>query len=542
MSRPDLTSPAAASTHRAGRREWVGLGLLALPAVLVSMDMTVLHLAVPSLSADLRPTSTELLWIVDIYGFMIAGFLITMGTLGDRIGRRKLLLVGAAAFGVASVLAAFSTTAGMLIAARMLLGVAGATLAPSTLALIRNMFLDPQQRTAAISMWFMSFLAGAAVGPLVGGALLEYFWWGSAFLIGVPVMALLLAAGPFLLPEYRDPTAGRLDLASAAMSLAAVLAVIYGLKQVAADGLALPPILVIAAGVATAVVFVRRQRALSDPLLDLTLFGERTFSVSLGVLTLAAAVMGGVGYLTAQYLQLVLGLSPLQAGLWMLPPFGAGIVLMMVAPLLVRRVRPGLVIGAGLALAAAGFVVVSQVGDNAGLPFVVTGTAMVFAGLMPVAALGMDVVINAVAPRRTGAASAISETTQELGFALGIALLGSLGTAVYRRRMTDALPPDSPAQAADAARDTLGGATGVADQLPAGLLVTAGQAYTDGLQAAAAASAVALAAAAVVAATLLRRTPTRSRQEPLTATPDGDASHGPTSTGADPHGSRSGPA
>ncbi|MCW6010898.1 MFS transporter, partial [Micromonospora sp. CPCC 205371] len=383
MSRPDLTSPAAESTRRAGRREWIGLGLLTLPAVLVSMDMTVLHLAVPSLSADLRPSSSELLWIVDIYGFMIAGFLITMGTLGDRIGRRKLLLVGAAAFGVASVLAAFSTTAWMLIAARMLLGVAGATLAPSTLALIRNMFRDLRQRTAAISMWFMSFLAGAAVGPLVGGALLEYFWWGSAFLIGVPVMALLIAAGPFLLPEYRDPTAGRLDLASTAMSLAAVLAVIYGLKQVAADGLALPPVLVVAAGVATAVVFVRRQRTLSDPLLDLTLFGERTFSVSLGVLTLAAAVMGGVGYLTAQYLQLVLGLSPLQAGLWMLPPLGAGIVLMMAAPLLVRRVRPGLVIGAGLALAAAGFVVVGQVGGGAGLPIVSPRASTVLAGLMP---------------------------------------------------------------------------------------------------------------------------------------------------------------
>jgi DHA2 family multidrug resistance protein-like MFS transporter len=153
------------------------------------------------------------------------------GTLGDRIGRRKLLLVGAAAFGVASVLAAFSTTPAMLIAARVLLGVAGATLAPSTLALIRNMFQDPRQRTMAISMWFMSFLTGAAVGPLAGGALLEYFWWGSAFLIGVPVMVLLLAAGPFLLPEYRDRTAGRLDLASAGMSLAAVLAVIYGLNR-----------------------------------------------------------------------------------------------------------------------------------------------------------------------------------------------------------------------------------------------------------------------------------------------------------------------
>jgi DHA2 family multidrug resistance protein-like MFS transporter len=222
--------------------------MLALPALLVAMDLTVLHLAVPELSADLRPSASQLLWIVDSYGFMIAGFLITMGTLGDRIGRRRLLLIGAAAFGAASLLAAFSTSAAMLIVARALLGVAGATLAPSTLALIRNMFQDPQQRTVAISAWFMSFLAGAAVGPLLGGALLEFFWWGSAFLIGVPVMVLLLVVGPVLLPEYRDPRAGRLDLASAAIVLGAVLAVIYRLKQIAADGLAVLPALSIVAG------------------------------------------------------------------------------------------------------------------------------------------------------------------------------------------------------------------------------------------------------------------------------------------------------
>jgi DHA2 family multidrug resistance protein-like MFS transporter len=394
--------PNQATTNgiRAGRREWWGLAVLALPMLLVSMDLTVLHLAVPSLSADLMPSSSQLLWIVDIYGFMIAGFLITMGTLGDRVGRRRLLLVGAAAFGVASVLAAFSTSAEMLIAARALLGVAGATLAPSTLALIRNMFHDPAQRTAAISIWFTSFLAGAALGPLVGGALLELFWWGSAFLIGVPVMVLLLVTGPILLPEYRDRHAGRLDLPSAALVLASVLGVIYGLKEIAADGLGLLPALAIAAGLVAGAGFARRQRTLADPLIDLRLFAARTFSVSLGALTLAAIVMGGVSYLVAQYLQLVLGLSPLHAGLWMLPPLGVGIMAMLLAPLVVRRVRPGFVMAAGLALAALGFAVVSRADGTSGLAAVVVGLMIVFVGLMPVSALGVDVVLGAAPPGR----------------------------------------------------------------------------------------------------------------------------------------------
>ena len=445
------------------------------------------------------------MWIVDIYGFMIAGFLITMGTLGDRIGRRRLLLIGAAASGLASVLAAFSTSAEMLITARALLGVAGATLAPSTLALIRNMFPDAAQRTVAISIWFTSFLAGAALGPLVGGALLEYFWWGSAFLIGVPVMVLLLAAGPILLPEYRDRDSGPMDLPSASLALAAVLGVIYGLKEIAADGLAVLPALAVVAALVAGVAFARRQRTLAVPLIDLRLFGARTFSVSLGALTLGAVVMGGVSYLVAQYLQLVLRLSPLEAGLWMLPPLGVGIVAMLLAPMVVRRVRPGFVLAAGLALAAVGFAVVGQIGGAAGLVVVVIGLMIVFAGLMPVSALGVDIVLGAAPPERAGAASAISETTQELGLALGIALLGSIGVAVYRGQMLDAVAAGVAPEAAEAARDTLGGATGVAERLPPGLLDTAREAFTDGLQLAAVASAVVLAGIAVVAAIVLRR-------------------------------------
>src|SRR5262249_6676744 len=210
-------------------------GVMGVPCMLYSMDLTVLNLALPRVSADLRPTSAQLLWIVDIYGFVLAGMLITMGTLGDRIGRRRLLLIGAAAFGAGSILAAFSRTAEMLIATRALLGVAGATLAPSTLSLIRNMFLDERQRTVAIGVWISSYSFGAVIGPFVGGWLLESFWWGSVFLIGVPVMALLLVLGPLVLPEFKDPNAGQLDLTSSLLSLLAVLPVIYGLKQMAQD-------------------------------------------------------------------------------------------------------------------------------------------------------------------------------------------------------------------------------------------------------------------------------------------------------------------
>ena len=355
------TAPAKAT-----RREWIGLAVIALPCLLYAMDLTVLTLAIPSLAADLNPTSTELLWIVDIYGFLVAGFLITMGTLGDRIGRRRLLLVGAAAFGAASVLAAFAQTPEMLIASRALLGIAGATLAPSTLSLIRNMFHDSHQRTVAIGIWVTSFSTGAAIGPLVGGVLLESFHWGSVFLLAVPVMAVLLAVGPKLLPEYKDPNPGRLDLASAALSLTAVLAVIFGIKELAKDGLEPLGISALVAGLAIGAAFIDRQRRLAEPMIDLGLFRRRAFSLSLSANTLAFAVVFGLEVFVAQYFQLVLGYSPLEAGLWSLPGALAFVVGSQLTPPLAARIRPPVLMLGGIVVAIAGVAMLTQVSAATG--------------------------------------------------------------------------------------------------------------------------------------------------------------------------------
>ncbi|MGQ0639149.1 MAG: MFS transporter, partial [Gemmatimonadaceae bacterium] len=429
---------------KAGRREWIGLAVIALPCLLYSMDLTVLHLAVPQLSADLKPTSAQLLWIIDIYGFLVAGSLITMGTLGDRIGRRRLLLIGAAAFGVASVLAAFSTSAEMLIATRALLGIAGATVAPSTLSLIRNMFLDTHQRTVAISIWIMSYSLGAALGPLLGGVLLEFFWWGSVFLIAVPVMLILLLAGPSLLPEYRDPKAGRPDLTSAALSLGAVLAMIFGLKQIAQDGFGWFPMLVIVIGVVLGVIFARRQLHLADPLIDLRLFSVPGFTASLATYGLGIVVLFGGFLFLPQYLQLVRGLSPLQAGLWSLPWAAAFIVGSMLTPMLVKRIRPAYLMAAGLALAAPGFAVFTRVDANTGFLVYALGSIIFSLGFAPAFTLTTDLIVGAAPPERAGAAAAMSETSAEFGGALGIAVFGSIGIAVYRSMLNRALPANLP--------------------------------------------------------------------------------------------------
>jgi DHA2 family multidrug resistance protein-like MFS transporter len=508
---------------RAGRREWVGLAVLALPTLLVTMDLSVLFLAVPALTKDLQPSSAELLWITDIYGFLIAGSLITMGALGDRIGRRRLLLIGGGAFAIGSLLAAFSTSAPMLIAARAVLGVAGGTLAPSSLSLIRTMFRDEQQRTTAIGVWISCFAGGAALGPLLGGALLEQFWWGSVFLLNVPVMALLLALGPRLLPESRDPAGGRIDVVSAVLSMIAVLAVIYGVKRIAEHGIGGVAAVSVLGGLAVGALFVARQQALTDPLIDLPLFRAPAFSAAVTANIVATFVVIGTELFTAQYLQLVLGMGPLEAGLWSLPSVAGIIVGSMLAPLLVRRARPAQVVAAGLVLAAVGLGLLTQVGASSGLALIVAGTAITGLGVGPVGTVGTDLIVGAAPPERAGAASGISETGTELGGALGIAVLGSIGAAVYRSEVADAASAGADARLA---RDTLGGAVEAAARLPgrAGdeLLDAANAAFAQALQLAALIACAVAVCMAIVTLALLGRPPHRaSARGELDVTPAG---------------------
>ncbi|WP_131104741.1 MFS transporter [Ornithinimicrobium sufpigmenti] len=519
-------SPTAAV---AGRREWAGLAVLALPTLLLAMDITVLHLAVPQLTEDLAPSSSQLLWIIDIYPFLIAGLLTTMGRLGDRIGRRRLLLIGGIAFAAASMLAAFSPNATTLILARALLGVAGATLMPSTLSLIRNMFLNEDQRTRAISIWMSSFSVGAILGPMVGGLMLEHFWWGSVFLLALPVMALLLIAGPILLPEYADPNAGRLDPLSVVLSVIAILAGIYGLKQLAEAGLAPIPVTMIVIGVIVGAVFIRRQNKLEHPLLDLALFRRPAFGAAATALTLGQIVMAGTQLFVGQYLQLVLGMRPFEAGLWMLPTAVALIIGTLGAPYALRFARRSVVMTTAATTAAAGFGLIALAGSTSGLPFVVAGLIVASLGLGPVATVSTDLVVGTAPPERAGSASAISETASELGQALGIALLGSLGSLIYRLQVTDSLPDDVPATEAEAATGTIGGALAAAERLPADiaepLILAARESFTTGLHVVVIVCAALMLTAAVAARLIFRSHDTPRGGKGQSGPPSGDSGH-----------------
>ena len=446
----------------AGAREWVGLAVLALPCLLVSLDAEVLNLAAPQLAADLRPTAVQLLWIMDSYVFVVAGFLIAMGVLGDRIGRRRLLLAGSVAFALSSLLAAFATGPELLIAARVLMGLAGASLMPSTLALIRAMFADARQRGIALGVWSASFSLGGLAAPLIGGLLLEHFWWGSVFLLAVPATVLLVVLGPALLPEARDTSARGFDLGGAVLSLAAVLVLVYGIKRLAAEGRPAVPLLsIVVAGLLLA-LFLRRQRRVEQPLLDLTMFREGRVRVGLAANALSFFVLYGTQLAIVQYLQIVLGLSPLRAGLWALPSVGAFLLGSLLGPMLVRWFPAGRVVAVGAVVLASGHALMALAPYGGGLPALVAGMVIGGLGLAPVYTLTTDLVVSSVRSARAGMAAAVTETGAELGGAIGIAVLGSVVVAAYRSGMSGVpgLPADGTLMDAAAAAGRLPGEVG----------------------------------------------------------------------------------
>lgn len=487
------TATLSAPDQRAGRREWMGLAALAVATLLVAIDSGVLFLALPHLSADLGATSSQQLWIIDIYLFLLGGFMITMGTLGDRIGRRRLLLLGASGFTIASVVSAYSTSPEMLIAARALLGVAAATMSPSTLALISNMFRNARQRGVAISIWATCMFAGGALGPVIGGVMLDHWWWGSVFLLAVPVMAVILIAGPLLLPEYRNPEAvGRIDLASVALSLAAILPIIYGIKNLAASDSDVPVAVgAVVIGLANAYFFVRRQLSLPNPLLDLRLLRNRKLRVVLPAMLIGSGAFAGTSMFTAQYIQSVAGRSPGESGLWM-SFTGLGIAAgTLLAPVLVRGLRPQALIILGVTGSAIALLVLTQAGTSGWLIGVVASIAVVAFGIGPLFALGTGIVVGSAPPERAGSAASMSETSNLLGSSLGLALLGTVGAAIYRGEMAEVDLGAYPPELADSARETIGGATVGGES---GLIALAREAFTNGLNVVAATAAVALVA------------------------------------------------
>jgi len=473
---------------RHGARRWFALGVLTMAVLLIGIDGTVLALATPFISADLDASGIQILWIGDIYSFVLAALLISMGSLGDRIGHKKLLLCGATAFAVVSAITAYSANPQLLIGMRALLGMAGATLAPASLALIRGIFADQRERSVAVGIWASAFSAGAALGPLVGGVLLEHFWWGSVFLINVPVMVVMLVGGIILLPEHRDPQPGPWDLPSVALSMVGMLGVVYAIKEGftgIAHGIGTDVVVAGLAGAVALWAFVRRQLHLPHPLIDVRLFTNRRFSGVVAANLLSVLGLSGLVFFLSQYFQLVHGFGPLRAGLAELPAAVTAMVFGVIAGVLVRRLSHRLVLTAGLTLVgvAMAMMAVALLVFTPVAPYLPLGLALfvVGVGLGLAFTVASDVILASVPKERAGAAAAVSETAYELGMALGIAILGSIVTAVYRTVALPGLPDAVAAQA----RDSLPGALHAAQSLPAdqagALLEATRAAFTDGL-------------------------------------------------------------
>ena len=485
-------------SHQTPARSWAALGILTLAVLLLAIDGTVLALAVPALTADLNPTATQLLWIGDIYSFALAGLLITMGNLADRIGRKRLLLIGSVGFGLSSVLASISTSPEMLILARVVLGISGATIMPSTLAIVRDIFRDPAERTRAIAIWAAGATAGAAVGPIVGGALLERFHWGSVFLINVPVMVLVLVGGIFLLPESRDPNAGRLDVLSALLSLVGIVSVVYAIKHVFANGLdwTVPAALVL--GTAAGWWFIRRQGRLERPLIDISLFRSPAFSGAVLANTVSIFAFVGLLFFFSQYLQLVRGLGPLQAGLVELSATVASIVVIAFAGYLLGKLGRGRAVSLGLAFGAIGLAVLALAEGMSGLTGIIIGFAIVGFGAGLAMTLTTDAVVSAAPRERAGAASSIAETAYELGAALGIAILGSVQIALYRWHLPEVVDPTTSASVHESLATAMT-QLDLTDPSVAAVIEAAQHAFTEGMQLTSLIAAGLLAVAAVIA-------------------------------------------
>ena len=522
---------------RAPWRDWLALALLMFPVLLVAVDNTALTFALPAIARSLDASGVELLWIVDAYPLVLAGLLVAMGSLGDRIGRRRLLFIGSTGFAAVSAVTAFAPSAEWLIAGRAGLGFFGAMLMPSTLSLIRNIFPEPNRRRLAVAIWAAGFSGGAALGPIFGGWLVEHFWWGAVLLVAVPIILPLLVLGPALIPESRDPNPGRVDVPSIVLSLLVMVPVVYGIKILATHGLGVEPLGAIAFGLLMGYVFIRRQRQLlaggqqdavargaapdgagegnrTAPLLDLSLFGNRVFSTAIIANVLALFSFNGFILFLAQHLQLLEGQSPSESGVAMVPALIATVLAGLLVVPLVKKVRPGFVVAGGLLLSASGYFLVAF-GDHGNGPALLLAALLVLClGVGAAETISNDLILGAAPAEKSGAAAAISETGYEIGSLLGTAILGSILTASYQGnlRLPAGAADAAPAEASAQAGETLAGAVELSQALPGPLaeavMTAARAAFDSGVHITATIALVLMAGASVLAAVVLRKVPT----------------------------------
>ena len=490
--------------RKAGPRQWASLVVLMLPVLLVSVNNTALSFALPAISQGLHPTASQLLWIVDVYPLILAALLIPMGSLGDRMGRRKMLMIGSTGFGLVSLFAAFAPTAEWLLAARVGIAVFGSMLLPATLSLLRSVFRDDRQRTLAIAIWTAGFSAGAALGPIAGGFLLNHFWWGSVFLLAVPVLLAFLVAAPLILPESKDPNPGPVDPLSIVLAVLTMAPVVYGIKSLATGGSVLHGVLFIAVGALCGVLFARQQVAKDYPMLDLRFFRSPRFSGGLSVNMVSNVALFGFLFFFTQYLQLVNGTDPMTSGLLMVPGLVLSILAGLGAERIARLVGIRTAVVLGLLLVAAGFFVVALTDQMSSSAPVLVAFTVMSAGTGLATTLSTDLVVSSVPEAKAGAASAVSETGYEVGAVLGTAVLGGLTTAFYQAHLE--LPAAVSADSAQIAHETLGGALDVAAESPAGSVIAdaAVAAFSSGMQWTALIGGVVVAVVALVLARVLR--------------------------------------
>ncbi|MFG2879987.1 MFS transporter [Streptomyces sp. NPDC048337] len=486
-----------------GANRWVVLAVLCVSLVLVALDATILHVAVPSVTEDLRPGSIELLWIVDAYPLVCAALLILFGTLGDRVGRRRILLLGYGLFGAASAMAALADNAQVLIAARALLGIGGAMIMPATLSILRQVFPDRRERALAIGIWTAVAAIGAASGPVLGGFLVQHFWWGSVFLINIPLMALILPLGRWLLPESKGSADGPWDVLGAVMAAAGVLGAVLGIKRLGAerqllDAQALVPLVL---GVLLLVLFVRRQKRRTHPLIDMRMFSRAAFSTSVGCIVLAMLALVGLELIAVQYLQLVLHLSPLETGLRLLPLTFAAMAAGATGSYTLARIGPRTMVSLGFLLTACAVLLLTFMGQHDRPVLLTVGFILLGFGLQTTLFAAYESMLSEAPAATAGGAASIGETSYQLGAGMGIALLGSVMNAAYRPGLAD-VPGVSAADSAGAA-NSLGEAYQIAAHLggAAGesLYAAARHAFVHGLHVTLVVSAGLLFAGAVMA-------------------------------------------